>query len=173
MGINLKSHVGIKGKVRVLSYKATWFSRFVPPRVMIAINKYRTPIADTGWSQNLVMNGTNTGVNLIAQALAGFITDIGITTGKFGTDATPPTPADTDVGADPQPMDLTFAEVDGASVTLYFFYPSALLDNDTYFEYALFCGANIFSRVLVKVGIGFAKATNQDTQVIYQIDLEP
>jgi hypothetical protein len=158
-----------KGRMKIKKYRSTWYSRLLSAKTMLLLNKFRTPIYESEWCNNLVMDNTNAGVRLIAQALAGSRSSIAITKGQLGTDNTTPTDTDTGVtGA--QEVDLTYAEVSGAVATLEFFYSDADLANGTYNEFALFIGTLIFSRVLVSQPSGYSKSTTEDTQVTYQIN---
>lgn len=121
------------------------------------------------WIPNLVVNGTGTGVNIIARLIGNDSTyPLPITKCKIGTGTTAPTNADTDI----QTGGITKSSVSdqvvsGNVVTLSFFYTSAELPNNTYTEFAIFCVNQLFARSIISPS--YTKGTNEDTTIEYEI----
>ena len=129
-------------------------------------------IKRSDWIPNLIMAGTNTGVNLIGQRLAGLtVYDLEIDEAKIGTGTTAPADSDTDletvavsgIGR----ADQTVAT---SSVTLSFFIPDATLPNGTYTEFGIFASSQIFARSLISPS--YTKGSNQDTTIEYIITFD-
>lgn len=123
------------------------------------------------WNHNLVVNGTATGVNLIARLLGNDSTyPLPITKCKIGTGTTAPTNSDTDIEAGGVTKSTVADQVvSGNVVTLSFFYTSAELPNGTYTEFAIFCVNQLFARSIISPS--YTKGTNEDTTVEYEIQV--
>lgn len=123
------------------------------------------------WIHNLVVEGTNNGIGLIAQRLAGFATyDIQITTAAIGTGNT--APADTDTALVTPvltgiPRSLQSFTANSAHVE--FFIPNSDLANGVYKEFAVYCGTRLFARSLITPN--FTKGSNVDTGIEYNFSL--
>lgn len=128
-------------------------------------------ISRTPWIENLVMNGTGTGVNLIARLLGNDNTySLAITKCKIGTGTTAPTSADTDIESGGVTKNSVANQVvSGNVVTLSFFYTSSELPNGTYTEFAIFCTNQIFARSIISPS--YSKGTNEDTTIEYEITI--
>ena len=133
--------------------------------------------ATSGWSKNLVVNGTSTGKNLISQRLGGDNTyTMNVKYGEIGTGNT--TPADTDAAlAIPQVRaGSPTIVVSGGVVTFQFFFSDATLPNNTYKEFGLFVDGNaslgtgqLFARALFDTP--YTKTSGTDTTVEYEISI--
>lgn len=123
------------------------------------------------WIDNLVVNGTGTGVNIIARILGNDSTyPLPITKAKIGTGTTAPTNADTDIEAGGVTKNSVADQVvSGGVVTLSFFYTSAELPNGTYTEFAIFCVNQLFARSIISPS--YVKGTNEDTTIEYEIQV--
>lgn len=121
------------------------------------------------WIDNLVVNGTGTGINLIARALANDATyPLPITKAKIGTGTNTPANSDTDL----QTSVYTIPSVASTSVTggvaiISFFIPTASLANGTYTEFGIFSVNQLFARSIISPS--YVKGTNEDTTVEYTI----
>lgn len=141
--------------------------------------KYRfiTTDATTGevvnvspWTKNLIMLGTNTGVNLMLNRLANVLTyDIVITSAEIGTGTLAPADTDTNLQT-PVLTGITVATTlqSSGSVLFTFFIPSGSLTNGTYTEFALRAGTQLFARSIIAPS--YTKGTNQNTTVEYLIE---
>lgn len=123
------------------------------------------------WIPNLVVNGTGTGVNLIARQLGNDTTyPLPITKCKIGTGTTTPTNSDTDIEAGGVTKNSVADQViSGNVVTLSFFYASAELPNNTYTEFTIFCVNQLFARSIISPS--YVKGTNEDTTIEYEITI--
>lgn len=121
------------------------------------------------WIPNLVVNGTGTGINIIARILGADNTyPLPITKAKIGTGTTAPTNADTDIEAGGVTKNTVADQIiSGGVVTLSFFYTSAELPNGTYTEFAIFCVNQLFARSIISPS--YTKGTNEDTTIEYEI----
>lgn len=121
------------------------------------------------WIENLIMLGTNTGVNILLQNLANITTYSPIiTSAEIGTGTTTPASSDTDL-VTPTVTGITVASssVSSGSILLSFFIPSGSLANGTYNEFLLRCGTQAFARSIISPA--YTKGTNQDTTIEYTI----
>lgn len=119
------------------------------------------------WVENLVMIGETTGLGLITARMAGStVNDLEITTASIGKGTTDPTIEDLDL-ENPILEDIsrTSQSYDSDSVMVGFFIPSSELPNDTYTEFAVFCGDQIFAKSLIDPE--FTKSTNEDVGIEY------
>ncbi len=128
--------------------------------------------------RNLIMVGTNTGLDLIVQRLIGTNTyTLNINYGAIGTGSTAPAVGNTQLGTETArttvalSQDLTHNEA-----VLQFFFADASLANGTYYEFGTFidgtASANsgqIFNRALFS--IPYVKSAGSDTTVEVDISL--
>jgi len=147
---------GIQGKLQLTTFKAG---------TEIVLRK-------TKWHKNLVVSNTNNGLNLVLQHLAGTTTyALEITSAKIGKDSTAATNNDTDLG-NAIVSDIvvaTVTETTTSQLTFEFFITDSELVEDTYHEFGLFSGNQIFSRSIISPG--YAKSIGEDTKVEYVINL--
>lgn len=138
-------------------------------RIFKTCNVTGDVLSVTDWIPNLVVNGTGTGVNIIARLLGNDSTyPLAITKCKIGTGTTAPTNADTDIEAGGVTKNSVADQVvSGGVVTLSFFYTSAELPNNTYTEFAIFCVDQLFARSIISPS--YIKGTNEDTTCEYEI----
>lgn len=123
------------------------------------------------WIDNLVMNGTDTGVNLIMKTLIGTTTINEITSASIGTGTATPTDADTNLQT-PVTTDIPRAtqSISPTNVlTILFFIPDGDLPNGTYHEFGLFCETQIFSRSIISPA--YVKGSTEDTVVEYVVTI--
>ena len=121
------------------------------------------------WINNLVVNGTNTGVAIVANRIAGVLTyDLEITKCKIGTGTTPPANGDTDLETPTFTKNsVALRSVAGNVVSLSFYLNTTELANGTYTEFGIFAGTQLFARSIISPS--YVKGTNQDTTVEYEI----
>lgn len=130
---------------------------------------YESPFYD-----NIIVDGTNTGINLILDRLNSDNTySLNITYLDIGTNATTPALSDTLTSAVARAVKAT-GVVAGSSLTLRFFFASADLANGTYQDVKLAIDGTAsvntgqcFSRALF--GSAYTKGTNEDTTIEYII----
>jgi len=121
------------------------------------------------WYKNLVVNGTGTGLNIIARVLANDNTyPLVITKAKIGTGTTAPANGDTDLET-PTFTKNSVADqsVSGGVATISFFLTDAELANGTYTEFGIFSNTQLFARSIISPS--YVKGTNEDTTVEYQV----
>ena len=149
----MKSNFNLKGKYRIITTDS------ITGEV----------IKVSPWINNLIMLGTNTGVNIILNRLANVLTyDNIITSAEIGTGTTAPANSDTAlVTPTVTGIPVASAAVSSGSILLSFFIPSASLANGTYKEFLLRCGTQAFARSLISPN--YTKGTNQDTTIEYTI----
>lgn len=138
-------------------------------RIITTDSKTGKVIKTSPWIENLIMLGTNTGVNLLLGRLANVLTyDVIITSAEIGTGTTAPANSDTDL-VTPVVTGIAVAAsvVSSGSILLTFFIPSGSLANGTYKEFLLRCGTQAFARSLITPN--YTKGTNQDTTIEYSI----
>lgn len=121
------------------------------------------------WIKNLVMNGTNTGVAIVANRIAGVMTyDLEITKCKIGAGTTPPANGDTDLETPTFTKNsVALRSVAGNVVSLSFYLNTTELANGTYTEFGIFAGNQLFARSIISPS--YVKGTNQDTTIEYEI----
>lgn len=127
----------------------------------------RQPIWTGDWIDNLVMISPNRGLGIIAARMAGTLTnDVEITTASIGKGVSPPQITDTGL-EDPilEGITRTSQSNTADSVLVGFFIPSIDLPNDTYTEFGVFCGTQIFARSIIDPA--FTKSTNEDVGIEY------
>ncbi len=125
--------------------------------------------------QNIVMQGTNTGIGLITQRMLGTNTySLNVNYGAIGTGATAPAVSDTQLVAEVARTTVALGQSTGpTNASFQFFFTDASLTNQTYREFGVFIGASatpnsgqIFNRALFTSP--YAKAMGTDTTV--QVD---
>lgn len=121
------------------------------------------------WHKNLVVNGTGTGINIIARLLGNDSTyPLPITKAKIGTGTTAPANGDTDLQTPTFTKNTVASQViSGGVVTISFFLTDAELANGTYTEFGIFCVNQLFARSIISPS--YVKGTNEDTTVEYEI----
>lgn len=126
-------------------------------------------ISKSEWIENLVVNGANTGVQIVANRLANITTyDLPITKAKIGTGTNAPTDADTDLQTSVFTKNsVALASASGNVVSLSFFITTAELANGTYTEFGIFSTNQLFARSIISPS--YVKGTNQDTTIEYEI----
>jgi len=121
--------------------------------------------------ENLVMNGTNTGIQLIAQNLVlDTPLQLKIDSLSIGSGVTPPSQNDVDLET-PVVTNVilrTKAHL-GASAQFDFFITDAQLPNGTYTEVGIFANGQIFARSIIDPE--FTKASNEDVTITYSVNL--
>ena len=127
------------------------------------------------WTENLIMDGTNTGINIIMDKLNSDNTyTLNITHADIGTGTATPTHADTQLQTAVARTSKANGYVTGDVLSLFFFWPDASLTNGTYTEFGAFIdgasGINtgqIFEHALFQ--LPYAKSAGEDTTV--QLDI--
>lgn len=161
MGIKTKEKFNITGRVRIIAYKAG-------TKEILKI---------TEWTKNLIVSGTNTGRNLIAQRLASTNTyTLNITHADIGTGQTAPANSDTQLAIPTVRAAVTNQSVSNNVVTVQFFFPDALLPNGVYYEVGIFVdgtgtlsSGRLFARALF--GTAYTKASGEDTTIEWSINI--
>lgn len=155
---NILEKTGLKGRVRIIQKRAGTDEI----------------VAVSSWTDNLVMRGVDTGLDVILDRLGGTLTySLDLTYADIGTGSTAPAITDT-ILATPSVRALrAYSSVSGASVTLQYFFTDALLANATYREFATYMDGSatistgrIFNRVLFSTP--YVKTTGIDTTVEVQ-----
>ena len=136
-------------------------------------------ISETEWKDNLVMQGSYTGIGLILSTMANDLSHpLAISWVSIGTSTTAATIADTQLGAEVARGVVTTAQVSvaGGTLTLQSFIPDASLTNGTYWEVGSFTGgsASLNSGNIVNHAIlysSYVKGSGQDTtiQIIFTL----
>lgn len=154
--IKIKNKQGITGKCRIVTFKAG---------TKIVLRK-------SNWNGNLVVSNTNHGLNLILKHLIGVTTyPLEITQGKIGDDSTAATDNDTDLG-NAIVSDIavaTITETTTSQITIEFFISDAELAEDTYEEFGIFAGDQLFARSIIDPA--YVKSVGEDTKIEYVINL--
>lgn len=161
MGIKTKDKIQIAGRVRIITYKAGM----------------KEILRKTRWFRNLIVSGTNTGRNLIAQRLGGTNTyTLNATHADIGTGTNAPANSDTQLQTPSVRAAKTSQVISGNVVTLQFFFSDAALPNGTYREFGTFIdgtgtlsSGQLFNRVLF--GTAYTKASGEDTTVEVEITI--
>lgn len=153
--LRLLEGMPIAGRVRITTYKAGTMEI----------------LRQTGWTKNLIVSGTDTGRNLVAQRLGGINTyTLNVTHADIGTGTNPPANSDTQLQTPVARAAKTNAIISNNIVTLQFFFSDALLPNGTYNEFGTFIdgtgtlsSGKLFNRVLF--GTAYTKASGEDTTI--------
>jgi hypothetical protein len=129
-------------------------------------------VAYTPWSKNLVMASSGHGMNLFMRGLSDIDPlPLRVTKAKLGTSATAVTESQTDLVA-PTVDNIEIANVTLTSPTevlFEFFMPNFLTPDNTYNEFGVFCGSQMFSRVIIDPA--FVKNGNVDTTAEYVFEI--
>jgi hypothetical protein len=155
----VKTGMKLMGRIRPITYKAG-------TKEVLRVGP---------WSDNLIMNGTNTGLNLILDHLNSDNTySLNINYADIGTGTNTPAYADTTLQTAVSRAVKANGTVSGSILSLFFFWADANLANGTYREFGAFIDGTatvstgqIFERALF--AIAYTKATGEDTTV--QLDI--
>lgn len=118
---------------------------------------------------NLVVFNTDHGAQLILQHLAGDTTyPLNLDNASIGTGTTAAADTDTDLET-PEVEDIprVLVEINTDNIYTEWFIPSDELPNDTYTEFGLFAGTQLFARSIISPS--FTKGNNEDALVEYTI----
>jgi hypothetical protein len=161
MNKTIKENSGIKGKFRVIKTCA------LTGKVL----------EETPFYENIIVNGTDTGLNLILDRLNGKNTySLNINHLDIGDDNTTPTVSDTALGNAVARSAKVTGVISGSDLTLRFFFASADLANGTYYEVGTFIDGTasvdtgkMFNHALF--GSAYTKGTNENTtiEVVFNI----
>lgn len=157
--INMKDVFDLKGQYRIITTDS----------------KTGRILRTTPFYNNIVVNGSNTGFNLILKRLFGTNTyTLNITHLDIGTDNTTPTFADTTLGSASERAGIATKTLVGDEITFRFFFADVDLPNDDYYEVGLFIDGTssvdtgqMFSHALF--GSVYTKSTGEDTTIEYKI----
>lgn len=120
--------------------------------------------------KNKVVTGSGGyGRNLIIRQLAGDTAlPLEIDNVSIGDGTTPPADGDTDLES-PLVEDVPVSNSTGANnvLTVDVFMSDSTLPDDTYSEFGLFCGGQLFARILISPS--YTKATGEDTIFTYTL----
>lgn len=152
---------GLTGKVRIIQTKAGTDE-------VIAISP---------WSKNMVMRGTDTGIDVILDRIAGTLTySLNLTYADIGTGTNAPALSDTTLQTASARAARVTASVSGDTVTMRYFYTDAALSNTTYNEFGTFMDGSatistgkIFNRVLFSSP--YVKTSGVDTTIEVAISI--
>lgn len=96
-------------------------------------------LAESAWCSNKVLSGSNLGVSMLLDRLAGITTYTGtITHADIGDDDTTATAADLGLGNGLARSTVKLKSRSGLSTDYRFFYPDATTPDDTYKEFGMF-----------------------------------
>lgn len=168
----LKGRMRLRGEYEVIKLRA--MPRWMPRSIWLWMWRHgllnSLVISRSGKISNLIMLGTNTGLNLLVQHLHGTTTfPLVIDNASIGTGTTTPTGADTDLETPVlENIVRAIGELQGVD-TLYteWFITDDELTNGTYNEFGLFCGAQIFCRSIISPA--HVKGSGEDTLIPYTI----
>lgn len=121
------------------------------------------------WIKNLIMLANDLGVNLLLRRLANDLTyDVVVTSAEIGTGNATPTNSDNAL-ATPVLTGISIAQTNISvnNIVLSVFIPNGSLANNTYKEFALRCGTQMFARSLILPV--YVKGSNEDTTIEYTI----
>ena len=155
--MNIEESLKITGQVRITKYRAGT----------------QEILWQSEWMNNLVVNGSNTGKNLIVQRLIGTTTySLNIAYGEIGTSAGSPTASDVGIGTPTVRVATSLASIGSAmnEAQLQFFFADAQLANGTYQEFGTFvdgtaatASGQLFNHILFSSP--YTKASGEDTTV--------
>ena len=144
-------------------------------RFRIITTKNGVVIRETPFYDNKIMNGVNTGFNLILDRLMG-VNDysLNITHLDIGDDNTEPAISDLKLSNAIERTGIATKQQTGNIITFRFFFADADLPNGTYKEVALFVDGTsaidtgqIFTHALF--GSSYLKASGEDTTIEYKL----
>lgn len=121
------------------------------------------------WIENLIVSNQNNGLNLIIQRHIGLKTfDLEITSCEIGTGTNEPSLNDTNLQT-PVTTGIERANQSQSNnvATLEFFISDSELPNDTYTEFGLRAGTQLYTRALIDPV--YTKSSNEDTSIEYEI----
>lgn len=126
-------------------------------------------LRESPWHCNRIVSSDGHGRNLLIRQLVGNGEyGIQIDSAKIGTGTTAPVDGDTDLEtAVLSSISVADSTVANDVVTIDFFIPDQDLTNDTYTEFGLFIGAQLFSRALISPV--HSKSANEDTTISYEL----
>ena len=154
--MKLQSKKILKGKYRFNVYKAGT----------------KELIKQTDWIKNLVVLGDGYGANIVIKNLLGDLTyDLEITSASVGTGDTAPADSDTDLET-PILENIQIAtreETADDEATFHFFMNDGQLPDNTYKEFGIFCGTQLFARSLITPT--YTKTSGQDIDCEYVITI--
>lgn len=186
MKINLTEKNKSTGIVTVKRYKKgtiykarKLLAKYSPDKAYLMIqNLFEKNFIGVGaQNNNIIVSGTNTGRNLIAQQLGDYL-NIGVNTtyplrisyGEMGTGSTTPANSDTQLTTPSDRTPIALSTVSGNVVTSQFFWADAELANATYYEFGTFTGGSatlssgqLFNHALFSPS--YTKASGEDTTV--------
>ena len=144
-------------------------------RFKIITSKNGEVIRETPYYNNIVVDGTNTGYNLILKRLYGDNTwSLNIKYLEIGTGSTTPAITDTALVSASARVLYATKEITSGSVKFRFFLPNGELPDGTYRELGLYVDGTatidtgkMFTRALL--GADYTKDTNEDTTIEYEI----
>ena len=153
MEIKLKNKTGFTGKYRIIKTDA----------------KTGEVISKSEFIENLIMKADTVGINLFIRRLGGDTTyDPIITSAEIGTGTTPPADGDTNLET---PVTVGIIKADTTigidNVMIAFFIPDVDLPDDTYNEFGLRCGTQLFARSIITPA--YVKGSNENTTIEYTI----
>lgn len=154
---------GVRGRVRIIKHRAGTGE----------------VIEEGPWQDNLIMQGSYTGIGLLLANLANDYTyNAAISWIAIGTSGTAPAITDTVLGAEVARAPATNQQVSvgAGTVTIQGFIADAQLSNGTYLEVGSFVGGSssvntgqIFNHILL--GSPYVKGSGQDTTIQVQFTL--
>lgn len=167
----LHSQFGFNGKYRVITLekKPSW----IPVSVWLWM--YHQGLLDSKIKrispviENLIVFNANHGLNLFIQHLAGNDTyPLEIDNASIGTGSTSPVDGDTDLET-PVTTGIPRATITESldNIVTEWFITNDELPNDTYTEFGLKCGTQLFCRSIISPS--HTKADNEDTLIEYTI----
>jgi hypothetical protein len=163
MALESKDNIKIKGSYRFVKYE------YNPASLEEVPLSERKKIWEGPLIENLIVINGNHGLNIVCQHIIGDDTyPLEITQAKIGSGTTAAASTDTDL----ETIELAGIiranqSYTGGVATLQFFMPSDDLANDTYTEFGIFCGSQLFARSIISPS--FTKSTNEDTGVDYTL----
>ena len=127
-------------------------------------------IAESQWSPNQVIATDGRGIYLFLDHLTGDDTySIPITHADMGDDDTAATATDIDLGNGLERASIGAVSRSGSTATFRFFYADALTSDDTYKEFGMFIGSQLFSRAVFSSP--YSKSSGENTRLDYKITL--
>ena len=154
---NMNENITISGKIRITKYKAG----------------LKEILWQSPWMNNLVVNNSSRGRNLIVQRLIGTNTySLNILYGEIGTSTGSPTAQDVGLGTPTVRVVTALASIGTGlnEAQLQFFFTDAQLPTGTYTEFGTFvdgtaatASGQLFNHILFSTA--YAKAAGEDTTV--------
>jgi hypothetical protein len=144
-------------------------------RVKWVKTKNGVVIAESEWCNNVIVTGSNLGIQIMLDRLANITTHDGIVTyADIGDDDTAATSADTALGNGLVRAQVSAYKTPSALVREFrFFYPDATTPDDTYKEFGMFIGGTaavgsgqLFNHLVMS---DLVKATGEDHTIVCQV----